>query len=263
MGDSVAFGWGLAEHETLSSQLELQLLDRGLDVEALNGGTPGYDTLNEIAYLEKVGLPLAPREVILVVSMNDLSSDSRPRPHLNPQGFMTNREDDDSVSWMERHSEFYVIARWFVEGGQWRNTFSSPEPEPAEPKGARKKSGFPLGNWRAKRRLAYADLSSPRWVTLVDSLVGIRALCRERGIDLSLALFPDEDQATSERPDLSPQARWLWLCGALDLHCVDLQPVFANALDPGSLYRDHQHPSARGAKVAAKALSDSLAAQRP
>jgi len=252
LGDSVVFGWGLAEEETFSSQLEAEMRGRGLAVEVLNGGTPGYNTLSELAHLESAGLPLSPDLVILGVSLNDFSV----TPRLNPQGFMTTRKEDDDLHWLERNSEFYVILRWFAASGKLTQilTLGGGDFEEKQEKLIR----FMGQKAVSLRESFYEDPKGEGWDRIRDSLRAIRDLTRSTGIDLAVVIFPDWDQVEEATPAPRPQRRWLELCGELDLRCLDLYPPFIEADDRESLHRDLQHPSARGVGLAGRLVADFL-----
>src|SRR5262249_33386146 len=72
IGDSVAFGQGVGEGETLSQQLQSRLSSK-LDspVEVVNLGVPGYDTCQELWAFKERALPLHPKAGILVYVDND------------------------------------------------------------------------------------------------------------------------------------------------------------------------------------------------
>lgn len=53
LGDSVVYGYGLADHETIPFQLEQTLKKNNPSVEVLNLGVSGYDTLQEVEFLKK------------------------------------------------------------------------------------------------------------------------------------------------------------------------------------------------------------------
>ncbi len=73
LGDSVTFGWGVPQEETFAAQLDTILGDR-LDrpVRVINGGVGGYNTVQEVAYFRRDGLPLQPDLVILTYVENDV-----------------------------------------------------------------------------------------------------------------------------------------------------------------------------------------------
>jgi hypothetical protein len=68
LGDSVVFGLGVGDDETLPAVLRRRL---GGAAEAVNLGVPGYDTAVEVEQLAAVGLALRPSAVVVGVSLND------------------------------------------------------------------------------------------------------------------------------------------------------------------------------------------------
>jgi lysophospholipase L1-like esterase len=72
LGDSIAFGTGLGAEQRFSEVLERRLQNEGRAVDVLNLGVAGYDTLNEVAFLERVGLRFDPDLVILSYCVNDI-----------------------------------------------------------------------------------------------------------------------------------------------------------------------------------------------
>lgn len=78
IGDSITFGNFMPLEETFSKKLESLFEDRNNShtVEVLNLGVGGYDTLNEVAFLENKGVKFKPDTVILGYCINDLGSDS-------------------------------------------------------------------------------------------------------------------------------------------------------------------------------------------
>jgi lysophospholipase L1-like esterase len=72
LGDSVTFGNDLAYEETWPAVLERELAARGAAVDVLNLGLGGYDTGQELATLEELGLAFEPQRVVLGFCVNDL-----------------------------------------------------------------------------------------------------------------------------------------------------------------------------------------------
>ncbi|HVP31818.1 MAG TPA: hypothetical protein VMW35_21935 [Myxococcota bacterium] len=73
LGDSFAFGFGVAEGSTLRDRLEASLRARGVDAEVLSAGVPGWSTDHQLVYLRSRGFALEPALVLLVVCENDPS----------------------------------------------------------------------------------------------------------------------------------------------------------------------------------------------
>jgi len=73
IGDSLTFGNGVSEEETLSAALELELARRGRAARVLNCGVPGYNAENVLALARERVLALSPARVIYVMVANDVS----------------------------------------------------------------------------------------------------------------------------------------------------------------------------------------------
>ena len=69
LGDSVAFGWGVAEEDTFGSQLERQL---GGGARTVNTGVCSYNTVQQLRFLERSGSRLQPDLVFLLYVENDV-----------------------------------------------------------------------------------------------------------------------------------------------------------------------------------------------
>ena len=79
LGDSMTMGWGLGDHETISSRLEA-LLNRERDgrISVINAGQFGYGPTQLLSLLTEKVLPLEPDVVVLQVFMgNDLADSAR------------------------------------------------------------------------------------------------------------------------------------------------------------------------------------------
>jgi len=72
LGDSITFGNDLAFPETWPAALERELRKAGQSVDVLNLGLGGYDTMQEVATLEAIGLEFRPEQVIVGYCVNDL-----------------------------------------------------------------------------------------------------------------------------------------------------------------------------------------------
>lgn len=70
LGDSITFGNHMPASATFADQLEARLADQ--QVEVLNFGVGGYDTLNEAALLEEHGVAFSPDLVVIGYCINDV-----------------------------------------------------------------------------------------------------------------------------------------------------------------------------------------------
>ncbi len=78
IGDSFAFGEGVKDDDTFLHRLQLQLNGNaagGKSFEVLNAGVQGYNTRDEVVYLERRWLALEPDLVLIVFYINDAYND--------------------------------------------------------------------------------------------------------------------------------------------------------------------------------------------
>ncbi len=71
IGDSVMFGWGVADGLDYLSLAEARLASPGRAVEILNLAVPGYNSVMEVAALRERGLAYAPDLVVVGLCGND------------------------------------------------------------------------------------------------------------------------------------------------------------------------------------------------
>lgn len=71
IGDSITFGNGLRPEERFTDRLEARYRAEGKAVQVLNLGVTGYDPLQELELLEKVGLAFHPDVVLQAWCIND------------------------------------------------------------------------------------------------------------------------------------------------------------------------------------------------
>ena len=142
LGDSHAFGYGVAFAETCGELLAQRLAARlGRPVEVLDFGVVGYNTAQELAVLEAKALPLQP-DLVLVLTCNN---DADPALWADREGFLheggegdESRRDNVNWNWREQglerfqrqlfgHSRFLLWLRvqWYrwsirrgAEGGE-------------------------------------------------------------------------------------------------------------------------------------------------
>ena len=72
LGDSFVEGMGVSESAAVTRQLEARLRERGHRVEAINGGTMGYSTDQELLFYERSGRRFAASLVVLFFYFNDV-----------------------------------------------------------------------------------------------------------------------------------------------------------------------------------------------
>jgi lysophospholipase L1-like esterase len=71
LGDSVVFGLGIRDEETLPKRLEAKFLENGRKAEVMNMGVCGYEAEQEIEFFKEAGRKLSPDLVIVGFTLND------------------------------------------------------------------------------------------------------------------------------------------------------------------------------------------------
>lgn len=79
LGDSVTFGWGVAQDQIFTFRLE-QLLQGRLHrpVRVINSGVGGYNTVQEVTYFKQEGITFQPDLVMLTYVQNDIEENKGP-----------------------------------------------------------------------------------------------------------------------------------------------------------------------------------------
>jgi lysophospholipase L1-like esterase len=255
LGDSVVFGQGVREDETVGAALARRLAATGSGrTEVWNAGVLGYDTVAEAALLEQVVLGLHPGTVIVGMSLNDYD----PAPSYDPTGVLTRQRDTNEPRLLDR-SEFLLLLRWlsaFARGQLYTQLLDGAEDAPPVAP-TRPPAIHPLDPLVAAAHLRFYAAPDPRlWTRLENALETLGRLSHRAGMRVLVAIFPESYQIDAAEPDLTPQRKLLALCRAVGVECLDLQPAFAAA--GGALFQDAQHPNARGHAVAAAAIADAL-----
>lgn len=75
VGDSSIFGHGVPDDQTLSVHLGTALRERGVDVDTVNGGIPGYSTEQTLALLDEVGWDVEPTLLVIANLWSDNNFD--------------------------------------------------------------------------------------------------------------------------------------------------------------------------------------------
>ena len=132
LGDSSFFGHGVADDETLASQLHQRLLARGLDVDVINGAIPGYSTEQTRLLLDEQGWATEPTLLLLGNLWSDSTFDHfrdvdllrtrhlfESHPLANSRLFVLLAEGVDRLRGGERGR----VIRW-PEDGSWPETGS-------------------------------------------------------------------------------------------------------------------------------------------
>jgi len=124
LGDSVTFGYGLKNNETLPARLQ-ELLP---DVQVLNAAVPGYNLTQEAATYETKITPLHPPALVLVFYFNDFDFSIAWLDDLGvlrAEGWKPHIQECEPVwdgilgllpgkCWLDTHSAFYKFVKKMV-----------------------------------------------------------------------------------------------------------------------------------------------------
>lgn len=225
LGDSVTFGWGVAQEQVFPEVLERlwnELPPAGFSsVEVINAGVGNYNTSQEVAYFAERGLALAPDLVILAFFLND--AEPTPRP---------------AAGWLARNSAFYVLLT-----SSWDNTMRW------------------AGNrqdYRDYYQGLYED-DRPGWIECRRALRELGELCRKQRIDLRFAILPELHRLGADYPFRSVHAKVRSMAAEIGVPVYDLlnapwsEPPEAYWVTPGDA-----HPNEKGHRVIAEALAAAL-----
>ena len=237
IGDSVTFGPGIRDDQPYARQLEAALTESGAGpVQTVNAGVVGYNSIQELARLQNVGLAYQPDVVVLTFLVNDLLETFTIFDHqYEPDGLLA-----DVKVWLRRNSHLYR----FLQDVYWRVG--------QEARRSREGSTQPL---RKRDRL------EDRLATL-DQMI---QLARANGSSFLLVIYPDNlDDPVSPGPSgerTTMREELTQFAAREQVPLVDLTSALGDVRDSRARQyrlREDPHPSVEGHRVIAEALRQPL-----
>lgn len=225
LGDSVTFGWGVAQDETFVAQLEPLLSARlARPVRAINAGVGSYNTVQEVAWFVRDGRALAPDLVLLTYVGNDTEVNA---PPFDPWRTVSVRGKPlpDAAYTLLRKSRLYQLAEYVVRH-VWHLGRPAPPTGPADP------------GWQASMTAlrTLADYCDAARIPLV--VVFFRW-----GRQDTVALYADVERAVAGHP-VHDTAAW-WPAG-------DRRALMISRIDT--------HPNATAHRLLATHIADAIVA---
>jgi lysophospholipase L1-like esterase len=220
MGDSLPFGIGVGDEETIPRRLEALLNNERAGprrFRTLNMGVPSYNTEQQSIQLQTLGLSLHPDAVILFFVRNDLES---------KMWVLEKRE-----KWLvDKAQRSYASCLLVVLSRQVRQALGLRDTRFVEER---------------------YDASNPRWVATESALREIHRICRDAGIPFVLfpVYGPKVPHLLAALEDVGRREGfpvinvWPW--------SNEQKPQYENSLTDS-------HPNAEGTKLFAAALQDGL-----
>jgi len=260
LGDSIAFGYGVAYENSFAKRLEdlLNGSEHTGSYEVLDSGVPSINTAQEVTYFRENGIELAPDVVILAVCWNDISEKSGVT--INRQGFLVQPGATPSRfdRWTETPGGYEVrnvLKRsrllYFVLDRlrSLRERFGHSE----LPQMAAMQTAVLTGRPHRAVDAGWAD---------IDRQLGIlSALCASHGIKLLVSILPMPQLLSGRYPNAQYPDRVLHMCEKHGIRCLDLHPVFKRQFTGHtSLFipYDGDHPNERGHLLIAQSLYSTL-----
>jgi lysophospholipase L1-like esterase len=224
LGDSFTFGSGVRDADTWPAALGREL---GPGSEVLNLGVMAYDSANEVALLEAMGLALDPDLVLVAFHVNDAGGGGQLK------ALRTRREELELPSWRRASRLLDVIA-----------------------------SGLESRSAREAVLASYRQSFAPDaagWDRVRAALRRLRELADEHGFEVAIALYPllwdplDRYVLGDVHATVAAFAR------DTGLRVVDLAPAFAAEKAPELwIHPANHHPNERANAIAARALGKFL-----
>lgn len=253
MGDSVSFGYGVAETEAYPQILEELLSDLVPDarIEVVNLGVGGYNAYNEARLLEGVGRSYEPDLVLVQFCINDLND---PTVHFDAQTRVVLSAIPDAA---------------FPDPSKRRGSAHGPS------KGLRWCQASKLcaslqGLWLAMtapeldertRRDAFAFIEAadrPEWAWLEARYEEIEEIANADGASFAILAFPYQKQL-AEAPPHAVQEQLAQLGRKHDWPVIDPLTAFQEAhVAKTPLFMDWWHPTPAGHRLAAMAIARAL-----
>jgi lysophospholipase L1-like esterase len=239
LGDSIAFGYWVAEEQAFPRQLEAMLGGPGR-VEVLDFGVPGYNLEQEIETLRVKALRFAPDVVVVAFCLNDLEGLFSYEYGLTVDRTARGRTIGGRLiegvlarsvlfSWLEYRMAELEARRRYVEA---RNPISGP---------------------------LYDQAVSEQKRALVGQLSVLGSLLRPRGIAGVVAIFPTFGNRFAAYPHRELHRVVAQAAEESGLLAVDLLDCF-QAYDFRDVRVDVVHPNPMGHRIAAHGIRDGLCA---
>lgn len=245
LGDSVVFGLGVRAEDAFPRALERTLEQQQQPIQVLNGGVPGYGTLQEMKLFEETVGVLQPDVVLVTVSVfNDVEDNvkfARPQKRWESAPNVIYKP----LLWLRQRSQLYMMMR------QYRASISA--------------------ETMMDIHAAQPSPKTTRGLQLTEeSLVSFAEAARQRGVAFGILLAPAQKQASPQvwqetlrghgldaaaYSHEQPNRRFSDFAREHRLPLLDLLPLLRQ--DAGRLY-ENEHWTTAGHVRVAEAVADFL-----
>lgn len=220
LGDSVLFGWGVRQDETVSARLQADWQAAGRDVEVINAGDGNYNTIMEVEFFLKRLARYKPDMIVLNYFIND----AEPVP-----SHATNFIERNSEAWVFYGSRLDIAKRELEVGERM--------------------------DWRDYYNGLYDDAHNPGgWSAVVQWIKKLAVYCKDNNVRLLIINYP-ELHILKPYPFPQVTARLSALAGELGVPYLNLLSAVEDQ-NPADLWvtKPDPHPNGRAHGLFAEAI---------
>lgn len=223
VGDSFAFGEGVAYEDTFVARVEKLLAPHGTPpLQAIDAGVPGYGTAEEAARLPDFLRDWSPKAVVLVYVPNDPI----------PLDHALKLESGDLLVGAPEAGGFRLLR---LIAGAWRSASADREVE----------------DWYFSY---YFGARASYWAKARDSIDGMRRRCADAGATFGVVVFPILHRLAA-RPFGRIHTVVVGACREMDVPVLDLTDTLAGTRERDLwVHPTDHHPNARAHALAARAI---------
>jgi hypothetical protein len=239
IGDSFTLGYGVKDDDTFLHRLQTQLNAQRADqrrFEVLNAGVGGYNTRDEVLYLEHRWQALNPDLVLIVFYVNDAYNDSAILNNGQELGIYRHKP-----SGLAKYSYLCDLIQQRYRAYQASQAVAA----------------YYNGSFftKAEASLESSGTNKMDWTVCRAALEHAAQITRQRKVKLGLVMFPELYNLKQGYPFLGVHKLVRETCQRLDIPFLDLMDTFRGC-DSAALWvhpSDH-HPNEQAHALAEKAI---------
>ena len=252
LGDSIVFGYGVHEEESVPMRVASLLEAKGVNAEAVNSGVPAYNTGQEVDFLNSAGIAYRPDWVIVGACWNDINEQSSVR--VTPEGWLVSG-NDQKRGLLARLGESEM-------GYEIRNALKRSRIIYAGMTGVRSLLGLLFSDDHEVFRMELLEgRDTPRvaqgWREVAGALHRVKELAGEQGFRVLVVAFPVPLALERAFPMSGYPRGFQRIVEREGLQFLNLEPYFRKAQhgqDSLFIPYDGDHPNAAGHQLAASEI---------
>jgi hypothetical protein len=240
VGDSVAFGQGLDDDETIAANLQRLLLLDGATTRVHLLGAPGYTSWNELIILQQSGYLQEARHIILIYFLNDITKDN-----------------DHFKFGIHGMNVYYIGKTFWHQLTKFLYEYSRIATLLAD---SIKRVSFLLSSRKAPLGGAKLQLNSEALDYSMDAILKIKQMCQGKNIDFVVAIYRPPFYYNAQDKYLEIEQAILESRSQNQVRHFVLNRA-TNVLSQGEYrgnWNDADHPSAEAARIIASQIMEEI-----